>query len=162
MDFCRRNRFPLILGCDANAHGMGQYCSLYDTRWVATIQAISLWLDCRKTAFTADSIKWAIASFAKFTSPSRHGIFLSLLQQEEQALLPRLVRLMGDRLALAYIAQPRRTAKVIFIPKVVRKCYSLAKSFRPISLTSFLLKEYWKDHRPLNTIEGAEGFKASC
>ena len=63
-------------------------------------------------------------------------------------LLPHLVRLMRDSLALAYIPEPWRTARVIFIPKVGRKDYSLAKSFRPISLTSFLLKSMEKiiDH----------------
>ncbi len=50
------------------------------------------------------------------------------------------VGLMRDSLALSYIPSPWRIARVIFIPKVGRKDYSLAKSFRPISLTSFMLK----------------------
>ncbi len=41
---------------------------------------------------------------------------------------------------MSYILSLWRIARVIFIPKVVRKDYSLAKSFRPISLTFFMLK----------------------
>nr|AMS38365.1 hypothetical protein [Bactrocera tryoni] len=101
-----------------------------------------------KQLFTADSIRWAMASFERFKSPGVDGIFPALLQQGEQFLLPHLVRLLRESLAMAYIPEVWRTAKVIFIPKVGRKDYSLAKSFRPISLTSFLLKTMEKivDH----------------
>ena len=42
--------------------------------------------------------------------------------------------------AFSYISNAWRKAKVIFIPKPGRQDYTLPKSYRPISLTSFLLK----------------------
>jgi hypothetical protein len=44
------------------------------------------------------------------------------------------------RLAYGYILLALRTLRVIFIPKPGHDSYKLAKSFRPISLTSFFLK----------------------
>ncbi|CAK1588016.1 unnamed protein product [Parnassius mnemosyne] len=43
-------------------------------------------------------------------------------------------------LALKYVPRGRREAKVTFIPKPVKIDYTDLKSYRPISLTSFLLK----------------------
>jgi hypothetical protein len=43
-------------------------------------------------------------------------------------------------LAYGYIPLAWRAVRVIFIPKPGRDSYELAKSFRPISLTSFFLK----------------------
>lgn len=38
------------------------------------------------------------------------------------------------------MAEAWREVRVVFIPKSGKSCYDLAKSFRPVSLTSFLLK----------------------
>lgn len=83
-----------------------------------------------------------MAFFAKYKSSGADGIFPALLQQGEQVLL-----FLRDSLGLAYKPEPLRIAKVIFIPKA-GKDYLLAKSFRPISLTFFVLKsmEKIKDH----------------
>jgi hypothetical protein len=43
-------------------------------------------------------------------------------------------------LAYGYIPLAWRAVRVIFIPKSGRDSYELAKSFKPISLTSFFLK----------------------
>jgi len=43
-------------------------------------------------------------------------------------------------LATGYLPRTRRATRVCFIPKLGKLDYSTAKAFRPISLTSFLLK----------------------
>ncbi|XP_050340320.1 uncharacterized protein LOC126766612, partial [Bactrocera neohumeralis] len=93
-----------------------------------------------KNLFTVDSVKWALASFSRYKSPGVDGVFPALLQQGMDILLPHLLGLMRDSLALSYISEPWIIAKVIIITKVGRRDYSLAKSFRPKSLTPFMLK----------------------
>jgi hypothetical protein len=51
-----------------------------------------------------------------------------------------LVKIFTACLALGYIPEAWQRVSVIFIPKPGRTLYELAKSFRPISLTFFLLK----------------------
>ena len=89
---------------------------------------------------TPEKVKWAVSSFSPFKSPGRDGIFPALLQYGLEFLLKPLVRLFRKCLALGYIPVSWRDIKVIFIPKPGRKSYDLAKSFRPISLSSYLLK----------------------
>jgi len=45
-----------------------------------------------------------------------------------------------ESIALGYIPKVWRIARVAFIPKPGKPSYTTAKAFRPISLTSFLLK----------------------
>jgi hypothetical protein len=50
-----------------------------------------------------------------------------------------LVKIFTAFLALGYIPEAWQRVSVIFIPKPGRTLYELAKSFRPIKVTSFLL-----------------------
>lgn len=54
--------------------------------------------------------------------------------------MPYLVNLLQASLALSYIPQVWQEVKVIFIPKPGKVSYAKADAYRPISLTSFLLK----------------------
>nr|XP_034192180.1 uncharacterized protein LOC117609677 [Osmia lignaria] len=65
---------------------------------------------------STDRVKWAIGSFKRFKSPGTDGIFPALLQERGENLLEILQGSVG------------------------RDNYDLAKSCRPISLSSFLLK----------------------
>lgn len=89
---------------------------------------------------TEDKLRWAISSFQPFKSAGPDGIFPALLQWGSELILGRLVRIMRACLALGYIPKAWRETNVIFIPKPGRSDYTNPKSFRPISLTSFLLK----------------------
>lgn len=87
-----------------------------------------------------EDIKYAIASFDGFKSPGLDGIYPAMLQEGIAQLLPSLKKIFRASLALAYIPTPWRLVRVSFIPKVGKDDYSLAKSFRPISMMSFVLK----------------------
>jgi len=75
-----------------------------------------------------------------FKSPGEDGIFPALLQKGSTYLLNPIKCIYRASLALGYIPMAWRIARVAFIPKPGKIDYTTAKSFRPISLTSFLLK----------------------
>ena len=80
-------------------------------------------------------VEWAIDSFAPYKSPGMDGILPALLQ-EGQEVIPYLVRIFRACLSTGSVPAMWRQVKV----KPGRNSYSGARVFRPISLTSFLLK----------------------
>jgi hypothetical protein len=68
------------------------------------------------------------------------GIFPALLQEGREILVPYLVKIFRACLATGYVPMAWRQVKVVFIPKPGRNTHSGPKDYRPISLTSFLLK----------------------
>ena len=84
----------------------------------------------------------SISSFKPFKSPGPDGIYPCLMQRgcENPCLRKALTVLLRSCLSLGYVPIAWRQAKVIFIPKAGKKDYSDVKSFRPICLSSFLLK----------------------
>ncbi|CAK1598330.1 unnamed protein product [Parnassius mnemosyne] len=89
---------------------------------------------------TMDKIHWAIHSFLPYKAAGPDGIFPALLQWGDKALIVRLAAIMRACLALKYVPRGWREVKVTFIPKPGKSDYTDPKSYRPISLTSFLLK----------------------
>jgi hypothetical protein len=86
-------------------------------------------------------VEWAIDSFAPYKSPGVDGIFPALLQRVwGGVVIPYPVRIFRACLATGYVPAMWRQVKVVFIPKPGRNSYSGARDYRPISLTSFLLK----------------------
>jgi len=67
-------------------------------------------------------------------------IFMALLQKGMEILLPHLVRIFPACLLTGYVPVSWRQVKVVFIPKSGSSSYCGPSDFRPISLTSFLLK----------------------
>jgi hypothetical protein len=103
----------------------------------------SLMLDRRLVASEAvdsDKIRWAIQGFGSFKSAGKDGIFLALLKNGIEILCIPLVKIFTACLALEFIPEAWQRVRVIFIPRPRRTLYELVKSFRPISLTSFLLE----------------------
>lgn len=90
-------------------------------------------VDCRK-------IRWAIATFKPYKAPGADGIFPALLQKSIGVVAEPLCNIYRASIALGYIPERWRTTKVVFIPKPGKDTYSNPKSFRPICLTSFLMK----------------------
>lgn len=86
------------------------------------------------------TLSWSIQSFAPFKTPGTDGIFPALLQKGRDILLPAIKEILTASLAFGYIPKAWRAVRVIFLPKPGKKTYEDFKSFRPISLTSFLLK----------------------
>src|ERR1700712_4390514 len=68
------------------------------------------------------------------------GIFPALLQWGQDYIIDILMMIFKASIVLGYIPTKWREIRVIFIPKAGKNDYSTAKSFRPISLTSFVLK----------------------
>ena len=97
------------------------------------------WVIARRLV-TTESIKWAIDSFSPYKSPGNDGIFPALLQKGFVILEHVLKKIIVSSLATGYIPSAWREIRIKFIPKSGRASYEEAKSFRPISLSSFLLK----------------------
>jgi hypothetical protein len=85
-------------------------------------------------------LEWARDYFAPYKSPGAYDIFLALLQQARETVIPYLVRIFPACLATGYVLAIRRQVKVVFIPNPGRNTYSRPIDFRPLSLTLFLLK----------------------
>nr|XP_022907696.1 uncharacterized protein LOC111419158 [Onthophagus taurus] len=145
----RKGNWNLVIGCDSNAHstawgsaddnGRGSGSSVQiqqDTNHEPTADDwISAEEICRE-----DKIRWAINSFSPFKTPGPDGIIPALLQWGLEDLVPHLVEIFQACLALRYIPSRWREVTVNFIPKPGKLDYFTPKSFRPISLSSFLLK----------------------
>jgi hypothetical protein len=93
-----------------------------------------------KEVVTPNKIKWAINSFDPYKSPGLDGIQPVHLQKVDWLLLPILTTIFRASLALSFIPNTWRTARVIFIPKPGTDSYDQAKAFRPTCFSSFLLK----------------------
>ena len=89
---------------------------------------------------TRESIRFSLSSFENFKSPGPDGIYPAMLKKGGDRLIEALKRIFTACLAFGYIPSQWRRVRVVFIPKPGKDDYSLAKSFRPISLTSFMLK----------------------
>ena len=90
--------------------------------------------------FSDDKVKWAVNTFKPFKSPGVDGIFPALLQKGIDVLLPYLQTLFVYSHCWGHIVETWRDVKVVYIPKAGKRPSDEAKSYRPISLTSFLLK----------------------
>ena len=72
-----------------------------------------------------------------YKSPGEDGIFPALLQKH---ILHIICQIYRASIACCYTATAWRVARVTFLLKPGKSDYTGPKSFRPISLTSFLLK----------------------
>jgi hypothetical protein len=93
-----------------------------------------------KIAINQSKIRWALNTFKPFKSAGTDEIVPTLLQQGVEYLSPHLCRIFRACLAYGYIARAWRQVRVTFIPKSGKPDYTEAKAYRPISLSSFLLK----------------------
>ena len=84
--------------------------------------------------------KWAIFKFYSYKSAGLDGVFPALLKEGIDLLLDRLRAIFKSSIALGFIPKLWEKVRVAFIPKPGKTSHSVAKDFRPISLTSFLLK----------------------
>lgn len=118
-------------------------CKLANTEaWVHTNERPTNNQDWKFAQDTVDREKllWAINTFLPFKAAGLDGVFPGLLKWSSHVIADYLVRILQGCLAHRYIPLKWREVKIIFIPKPGRSDYTQAKAFRPISLTSFLLK----------------------
>ena len=89
---------------------------------------------------TPEKIKWAIDSFETYKTPGPDGIFPKMLQVGCESIIKLIAGIFRGSIATGYIPEVWKTSRVSFIPKPGRGSYSSVKDFRPICLTSFMLK----------------------
>lgn len=89
---------------------------------------------------STEKVRWAINSFKPYKSPGKDGVYPALLQNTSMAFVDRLCDTYRACLKLGYIPVSWQESKVIFIPKPGKNSYASSNAYRPISLTSFLLK----------------------
>ncbi|XP_058978632.1 uncharacterized protein LOC109613882 [Musca domestica] len=85
-------------------------------------------------------ILWAINSFKPFKSPGPDGIIPAMLQHASAEIIPVLEVIFKACLRLSHIPLLWREVTVTYIPKAGKPSHVLPKDYRPISLSSFLLK----------------------
>ena len=87
-----------------------------------------------------EKVRWAFSSFKPFKAAGTDGIQPVHIKEGISHLVGPLTKVYIASLELGHVPIPWRKAKVTFIPKPGKPNYNEAKMFRPISLTSFLLK----------------------
>jgi hypothetical protein len=85
-------------------------------------------------------MRWALGTLKPFKAAGRDEIVPALSQQGEELIVPYLCRIYRACLVYGFISTAWRLVKVTFIPKPGKLDYTEAKAYRPISLSSFLLK----------------------
>jgi hypothetical protein len=90
----------------------------------------------RTSALTKD----AIASFGANKAAGPDGFKPIALQSLPDICLDKLVLIYDAVMTAGYTPLIWRSARVVYIPKIGKTDYALAKSYRPISLTPFLFK----------------------
>lgn len=79
-------------------------------------------------------------SFQPYKSPGPDGIAPIMLQQSIERTWQWLAAILEASFRLGHISIKWRKVNVVFIPKAGKMCHNTAKDFRPISLSSFMLK----------------------
>lgn len=85
-------------------------------------------------------VEWAIFYFEKFKCPGPDQIYPIMLQKAWCIIDKHLRNIYKACLNQCYVPKNWQKVKVIFIPKPGKEDYTSPKSFRPISLTSTMLK----------------------
>ncbi len=96
------------------------------------------WNMARKVV-TEDRVRWAVNSFMPYKVPGPDSIYPICLQKGLDLIIKYLIKIYRGSIAMGCIPKPWRDVRVVLIPKPDREP-SLAKSYRPISLSSFRLK----------------------
>ena len=118
-------------GSTATTSGVAQTYAHIDHTAINYVASISL--------FSQESVRWAVKSFKPYKSAGLDGILPVMLQEGLDLLLPSLRMVLIRSHAWNFIPTAWRKVNVIYIPKIGRNSGS-PKSFRPISLSSFVLK----------------------
>ena len=94
------------------------------------------------------TLEAALAAFDPYKSPGFDEIYPVMLQKSVKILGPYLIDIFKLSLRTGKLPKQWLKVKTVFIPKPGKTDYTIAKSFRPISLMSFMLKTlerliYW-------------------
>ena len=87
-----------------------------------------------------DKIRRAIGQFLPYKTPGADNIKPVALQHLPPGCITRLRMLFTASMELQYVPKSWRISKAIFIPKAGKDDYAQPRSWRPISLMSFMFK----------------------
>ena len=90
--------------------------------------------------FTKTIVGRAVDSFEPFKSPGLDEIVPAFIQKLKPNILPLLTNIFNNCIKFNVVPIQWQKARVVFIPKGGKSSHVKANDFRPISLTSFLLK----------------------
>ena len=97
-------------------------------------------IDLHSSFITKERVEAAIKAFSPYKAAGPDGISPILIQKGVEFLVDPLTALYKSCIGIGYVPKQWQRAKVVFLPKPGKDDYSDAKSYRPISLTNFLLK----------------------
>ena len=89
---------------------------------------------------TLDKVVSAFQSFGDYKAPGPDEVPPIVLKNLDNAHLAAITRLYKESVKTGEIPISWQRMKVVFIPKAGKDDYSMAKSYRPITLSNFLLK----------------------
>lgn len=89
---------------------------------------------------TEKGVRMTITGLGPYKAPGRDGIFPKMIQTVKDEITPALVEIGRACLRHCHVPMKWRDSIVVFLPKPGKESYQKCGSWRPISLTSFLLK----------------------
>jgi len=89
---------------------------------------------------TTDKVRESLRSFGDNKAPGPDGLKPLVLKELGPATISRLTELYRATIRLGHVPKAWSDAKVIFPPKDGKKDYAETRSFRPITLSNFILK----------------------
>ena len=131
MEIMAKNHFPGSRDIQSNdgQHFIGSNKRVGRSQWAYA-----------KNILNQNNVRWAITTFKPLKSPGPDGIMPIMIQKAEALIIPVMTRIYRASLALGHIPKIWQKTRVVFIPKPGKNSYDQAKSFRPITLSSFFLK----------------------
>ena len=112
---------------------------------------------------TRRKVEWAVNNFQPYKSPGLDGIIPAQLQRSLDVACSWLVPIFRGCITLGYTPKKWKRTKVVFIPKAGKRSHTSPKDYRPISLSSFLLKTlerlldlYIRDAIPQNMFSASQ------
>lgn len=107
-------------------------------------------MEIENTIVTPDIVLWSIMSFKPYKSPGSDEIFPVMLKKSWHLIGDLLLLIFKSSLSLGYIPKSLQRVRVVFIPKPGKDDYTIPKSFRSISLTSFFSKSGGETDREIH------------
>ncbi len=89
---------------------------------------------------TTNKIKWAISNFGNHKAAGPDGLAPMVLKQPSDRVLEHLRVIYVSSIYSGYVLRSWSKSRVIFVPKPGKGDYTEAKSFCPITLSSFIFK----------------------
>ena len=89
---------------------------------------------------TEEAVNYSLSTFSDYKTPGPDNVYPIMLKKGGQKVTRALQLIYSASLALETIPSTLTNVRVAFIPKPGKSDYSTPKSFRPISLSSFILK----------------------